>query len=89
MKIHGKLHIPKVPGPFAPETILIIIFLDLIVWSIIWENWICLFIIENAKQIAYPKEPGILGPPNNINHYILGFGGLDYHLGELSLFVYQ
>ena len=48
-----------------------------------------MFTIWIAKKIAYLKGPGTPGPPNNINYYALGDGGLDYHLGELNLFVYH
>ena len=132
--MHGNLHIPKVPGPKIPQTILIIIIWVWVVWIIIWDNWICLCTIGNTREIAYPKEPrdagppkplinifcdlvawiliwknliclftigntkkiyiyipkcpGTPGPPNHIKYYILGLGGLDYHLGELNLFAY-
>ena len=39
--------------------------------------------------IVYPKGPWTPGPPNHINYYILGLGGLVYHFGELDLFVYS
>ena len=46
-----------------------------------------MFTIENAKGMAYLWVPGPLGSPNHINYYILGFGGLDYNLGELNWFI--
>ena len=49
--------------PRVPKTILIIILWDLVAKIIIWENWICLFICEDARGIAYPKNPGTTGPP--------------------------
>ena len=78
-----------VPGPQTPQTTLITILWDLVVWIIVWKNWICLCTDGNARGIGYPKGPGIPGHPNHINYYILGLGGLDYHLGELNLFVYH
>ena len=36
-----------------------------------------MFIIENTKKTVYPKGPGTPGPPNHINYYGLGTGGLD------------
>ena len=56
---------------------------------IIWENWNCLFTIENAKGIAYPKGTGTPGPPTHISCYILKIGGQDYELEEFGLFVYH
>ena len=41
---------------------------------IIWKNWICLFIIENIKEINYCKGPGTPGPPQTI--LIIMFCGL-------------
>ena len=38
LEIRWDLHIPKVPGPRVPQTILIITICDLVVWVIIWEN---------------------------------------------------
>ena len=48
-----------------------------------------MFIIEHKKEFEYPKDPGTLGPPNHIDYYNLRFGGLDFHLGDLNLFVYN
>ena len=52
--------------PLVPQTILIIIFWDLVANIIIWENWICLLSIDNAREFAYPKNLGTAGPPNHI-----------------------
>ena len=87
--MQGNSHIPRAPGPRASQTILIIVFCEFVVWVIIWEDWICLRIIENTRNNAHPKGPGTLGPPNHISYYIQGIGGLDYHLGELNLSVYH
>ena len=89
LKIIRKLHIPRALGFWVTQTILVTILLDLVGWIVIWENWICLFRIENRRDIAYPKGPGTPGPQNHLKLYIIGPGGLDYHLGELQLFVYQ
>ena len=89
LKMQRKLYIPRVPGPRVPQTLLITILLGLVAKIIIWENWICLRIIENTREIVYPKGPGPIGRPNHINYYTLGIGGQDYHLGEFDLFVYH
>ena len=60
---------------------LIIMFLDLVVWIIFLENWIRPSTIGNTMEIIYPKGLGTFGPPNHISYDVLGLGGLDYHLG--------
>ena len=75
--------------PGSPQTILTIMFWDQEAWIIIWEEWICLFTIGNAKTIVYPKIPGIPNHPNHINYHTSGIGCQHYHLGELTLVVYQ
>ena len=87
LNVQGELHIPRIRGPRVSQTILVIIFSDLVAWIIIWENCICLFTVGNTKEFEYPKSPGTSGPTSHINYYALGVGGLDYHLGELNVFV--
>ena len=77
------------PPPPPPQTALITIRLGLVAKIIIWENWICVFTIENARGIAYPKGPGTTGPINHINYFILKMCCQDNKLGELNLFIYQ
>ena len=80
---------PKGPGTRVPQTILIIMVWDLVVWIVIWKHWICLFTVENTKKIAYPKSPGTSNPSNHMNYFILGVRGQDYHLGKLNFFVHH
>ena len=80
---------PKAPRPRVAQIILIIMFWDLAAWIIIWEMWICMFIINNTKEIKYANGPGTPGPPNHNNYYTLGPNGLDYQFGKLNLFVYH
>ena len=85
---NGKLHVPKAPETRVPRTILIIMFCGLAAWIIMWKNWVR-WSNANVREIAYPKKPGTRGSPNHVNYYVLGFGGLDYHLGELDLFYHH
>ena len=39
--------------------------------------------------LPFGKVPKTPGPPNQLNYYILGLGGLGDHLGESDLFVYR
>ena len=84
-----QLHIPRVPGLLVPHAILIVLGCDVVVLIIFRENWICLFILENAKVIAYPEGPKTPGPPTHIRYFIFGFSGLDYNLGAFHLSVHR
>ena len=80
---------PNRPGLFVHQAILVIILLDTVVWIIIWDNWICLLMIENARALHIPKVPGLRAPQTILITMFWGFGGLDCHFGELELFVYH
>ena len=83
MKIKGS-DIIRAPGPRVPQTILAIIFKNFVVWIIIWNGWIWLFTVGNARGIVYPKGPGTPGPSNHISYYILWIWWLGLSFGKLE-----
>ena len=89
IKYIRKIENPKGHGTPGPQTILFIISFYLVACVIIWESWLCFFIIEIIREIVYAKGPGPPGPPSHIIYYVLEIGGQIYHLGKLNLFVYH